>query len=66
MLSPNYPGSDEHKINEQLRATAFIKELNEYEKKPGDQLPQLMIMALSADHTVGTRPGFPTTRCDGG
>jgi len=60
MLSQNYPGSDEHKINEQLRASAFIKELNEYEKKPGDQLPQLMIMALSADHTVGTRPGFPT------
>ncbi|NHA03504.1 phosphoesterase [Mucilaginibacter sp. HC2] len=60
MLSQNYPGSDEHKINEQLRATAFIKELNEYEKKPGDQLPQLMVMALSADHTVGTRPGYPT------
>ncbi|QNK63193.1 beta-propeller fold lactonase family protein [Pedobacter sp. PAMC26386] len=60
LLSPNYPGSDEHKINEQLRASAFIKELNDYEKKPGDQLPQLMIMALSADHTVGTRPGYPT------
>lgn len=60
MLSQNFPGSDEHKINEQLRATAFIKELHEYEQKPGDQLPQLMIMALSADHTVGTRPGFPT------
>ncbi|GGA93420.1 hypothetical protein GCM10011500_06420 [Mucilaginibacter rubeus] len=60
MLSQNFPGSDEHKINEQLRATAFIKELHEYEQKPGDQLPQLMIMALSADHTVGTRPGYPT------
>jgi YVTN family beta-propeller protein len=60
MLSQNFPGSDEHKINEQLRATAFIKELHEYEQKPGDQLPQLMVMALSADHTVGTRPGFPT------
>jgi YVTN family beta-propeller protein len=60
MLSQNFPGSDEHKINEQLRASAFIKELHEYEQKPGDQLPQLMIMALSADHTVGTRPGFPT------
>ncbi|MEN0054509.1 MAG: bifunctional YncE family protein/alkaline phosphatase family protein [Mucilaginibacter sp.] len=60
MLSQNYPGSDEHKINEQLRATAFINELKEYEKKPGDQLPQLMVMALSADHTVGTRPGYPT------
>jgi YVTN family beta-propeller protein len=60
MLSQNFPGSDEHKINEQLRASAFIKELHDYEQKPGDQLPQLMIMALSADHTVGTRPGFPT------
>lgn len=59
MLSQTYPGSDEHKINEQLRATAFIKELNDYEKQPGDQLPNLMVMALSADHTVGTRPGFP-------
>jgi YVTN family beta-propeller protein len=60
MLSQNFPGSDEHKINEQLRATAFIKELNDYEKQPGDQLPNLMVMALSADHTSGTRPGLPT------
>ncbi|WP_254070770.1 bifunctional YncE family protein/alkaline phosphatase family protein [Pedobacter sp. L105] len=59
MLSQNYPGSDDHNINEQLRATAFIKELNGYEKMEGDHLPQLMIMALSSDHTVGTRPGFP-------
>jgi hypothetical protein len=34
--------------------------LNNYENMPGDQLPQLMVMALSADHTVGTRPGMPT------
>ncbi len=60
MLSQNYPGSDDHRINEQLRASGFISELKDYEKKPGDQLPQLMIMALSSDHTVGTRPGFPT------
>ncbi len=60
MLSQNYPGSDDHRVNEQLRATAFISELKEYEKKPGDQLPNLMVMALSSDHTVGTRPGFPT------
>lgn len=60
MLSQNFPGSDEHRITEQLRATAFINELKEYENKPGDQLPQLMVMALSADHTVGTRPGFPS------
>ncbi|MGI4803460.1 MAG: bifunctional YncE family protein/alkaline phosphatase family protein [Janthinobacterium lividum] len=60
MLSQSYPGSDDHRVNEQLRAKAFINELKEYEKKPGDQLPNLMVMALSSDHTVGTRPGFPT------
>jgi YVTN family beta-propeller protein len=60
MLSQNYPGSDEHRINEQLRASTFIKELNDYEKQPGDQFPNLMVMALSSDHTVGTRPGMPT------
>ena len=60
MLSQTFPSSDEHKINEQLRASAFIKELKEYEAKPGDELPNLMVMALSADHTVGTRPGYPT------
>jgi YVTN family beta-propeller protein len=62
MLSQNFPGSDEHRITEQLRATAFINELKDYEGKPGDQLPQLMVMALSADHTVGTRPGFPSPK----
>ncbi|MGY4386193.1 YVTN family beta-propeller protein [Pedobacter sp. UYP24] len=60
MLSQNFPGSDEHRITEQIRASAFIKELKDYEKQPGDALPQLMVMALSADHTAGTRPGLPT------
>jgi YVTN family beta-propeller protein len=59
MLSQNYPGSDELKITDQLRASAFINELKDYENKPGDQLPQLMVMALSADHTQGIRPGLP-------
>src|SRR6185437_11617086 len=39
MLSVNYPGSDDLKITDQLRAGAFIDERKEYEKKPGDQLP---------------------------
>jgi hypothetical protein len=43
MLSQNYPGSDELKITDQIRASAFIKELNEYEKKPGDELPNLRV-----------------------
>lgn len=62
LLSTNYPGYDSHKINDQLRASAFIKELKEYENKPGDQLPQLMILALPADHTGGTNPALPTPR----
>ncbi len=62
MLSPNYPGSDQLKITEQIRADGFIKELQAYEQRPGDQFPQLSVMALSSDHTTGTRPGMPTPR----
>ncbi len=59
ILSQNYPGSDELKITDQLRASAFINELKDYERLPGDQLPNLMVMALSTDHTEGIRPGMP-------
>lgn len=62
LLSINYPGYDSHKITDQIRASAFIKELKEFENLPGDQLPQLMILALPADHTGGTAPGLPTPR----
>lgn len=62
ILSQNFPGYDDPKINDQMRADAFIKELADYEKMPGDQLPQLMVMALPNDHTAGTSPGYPTPR----
>ncbi|MGI4020967.1 MAG: bifunctional YncE family protein/alkaline phosphatase family protein [Janthinobacterium lividum] len=62
MLSPNYPGSDYLKITDQVRAAAFINELQAFEKKPGDQFPNLSVMALSTDHTTGSRPGMPTPR----
>ncbi len=62
IISPNFPGSDNMKIPEQVRASAFIEELEAYEKMPGDQFPELAIMALSIDHTSGTRPGSPTPR----
>lgn len=62
LLSMNYPGSDELKITDQIRADAFIKELHDYEELPGDQFPELSIMALSLDHTSGTRPNTPTPR----
>jgi len=62
MLSPNYPGSAELKITDQIRADAFIRELHEFEKMDGDQFPELTVIALSLDHTSGTRPGSPTPR----
>jgi hypothetical protein len=64
MLSPNYACGDDLTIPDQLRATEFIDELKDYEKQPGDQLPQLMVMALPDDHTAGMRPGMPTPRAE--
>ena len=62
MLSQNYPASDYFRIPDQLRASAFIQELKNYEQLPGDQFPELSVMALSLDHTSGTRPGMPPPR----
>lgn len=62
ILSQNFPGYDNHKFPDVMRAQAFIDELKEYEKMDGDQWPELIIMALPNDHTAGTRPGFPTPR----
>jgi YVTN family beta-propeller protein len=62
ILCQTFPGNDNPRINDQLRADAFVRELEAYEKMPGDQLPQLMVMALPNDHTAGTSPGFPTPR----
>lgn len=61
-LSQNYPGSDYLKVTDQIRASAFIEELKEFENMPGDAFPELVVMALSVDHTSGTRPGMPTPR----
>lgn len=62
MLSSNFACGGDLTIPDQLRATEFIDELKDYEKQPGDQLPQLMVMALPDDHTAGMRPGTPTPR----
>ncbi len=62
ILSQNFPSSDNHLVSDVQRADAFAKELQEYENQAGDQLPELMVMALSNDHTSGTRPGLPTPR----
>jgi len=34
ILSAAYPGYDDSRITDQLRADAFIKELKEYEDRP--------------------------------
>lgn len=62
ILSPGYPCFENQRVNDQIRADAFIKELQDFEAKHGDQLPELMIIALPADHTAGMREGFPTPR----
>lgn len=62
ILCNTYPGFDGLRITDQIRANAFINELHQFEKMPGDQLPQLMIMALPVDHTRGSGEGYPTPR----
>ena len=56
ILSQTYPSYGNHEFSDVMRADVLIKELNDYEALPGDQLPELMIVALPNDHTAGTRP----------
>jgi YVTN family beta-propeller protein len=62
ILSQTYPSYGNHEFSDAMRADAFIKELHDFEAMTGDQLPELMIMALPNDHTNGLRPGSPTPR----
>ncbi|HWB61930.1 MAG TPA: bifunctional YncE family protein/alkaline phosphatase family protein, partial [Chitinophagales bacterium] len=62
VLCMNSPCADTHDFSDVMRADAFIKELHQYEKMEGDQWPQLMVMALSDDHTAGLNPKYPTPR----
>ncbi len=62
ILSQKFPAYDSHHFPDVVRARAFIQELKEYEQKPGDQWPALMVVALPNDHTAGTNPDFPTPR----
>ncbi len=60
ILSQTYPSYGNHDFTDIMRADILIKELGDYEAMPGDQLPELMVVALPNDHTAGTRPGYPT------
>ncbi len=68
--SPNAPGLAGHVAPHYKRmgardtenAAEFIREFDEYEKNydskdPNKRLPNFMVMALSENHTNGTRPG---------
>ncbi len=61
ILAPGFPGEG-FEFTDQMRADNFIKELKEYEQQSGDALPQLIVMALPNDHTIGTNPNYPTPR----
>ncbi len=62
ILAMNFPGCDDETISDQMRADAFIQELNETAAKPGDEWPNLLVMSLPNDHTAGMSPKFPTPR----
>jgi len=62
IMATSFPGGDNARVSDQMRADAFIKELQETAARPGGQLPNLMIMALPNDHTAGLNPAFPTPR----
>jgi hypothetical protein len=48
------------RVPEQVRADIFLKELREFEKN--GKFPNLVMMLLPIDHTVGTSPNNPTPR----
>lgn len=62
ILDQEYPAFGNHKFPDVMRADILINRLKEYENIQGDQLPELMVVALPNDHTNGSRPGFPTPR----
>ncbi len=62
ILCQTSPCADTHDFTDVMRADAFIKELHQYEQKDGDQWPQLMVMALSDDHTAGLNQNYPVPR----
>ena len=62
ILAANFPGCDDETVSDQMRADAFIKELNETAANPSADLPNLMVMSLPNDHTAGLNPAFPVPR----
>lgn len=59
VLSPNFPPYHQI-IPDQYRVEIFLREFKQYVKN--GNLPELVIMALTSDHTEGTTENYPTPR----
>jgi YVTN family beta-propeller protein len=59
VYSGTYPAF-ETRVPDQYRADRFLEDFCKFEKD--GNLPRLVVLLLSSDHTAGTRPGFPTPR----
>ncbi|MES2464985.1 MAG: bifunctional YncE family protein/alkaline phosphatase family protein [Armatimonadota bacterium] len=58
-LHPHYIGFP-NTVSDQWRADQFLQDVEAWEKT--GKMPDLSIMLLPNDHTMGTRPGTPTPR----
>jgi hypothetical protein len=56
---PGYPGFP-LRTPDVYRARLFVEQLKAWEKK--GQMPDLVYVFLPCDHSVGTKPGYPTPR----
>jgi hypothetical protein len=59
LLATNYPGFD-LAVPDQVRAQTFLNDFQQMVRS--GTVPNLVILSLPADHTVGTMPGYPTPR----
>jgi YVTN family beta-propeller protein len=57
VIDPHYP-VNAMKVTDQIRASVLEQELREAEKS--GHLPDLMVLGMTSDHTMGTAPGAPT------
>ncbi len=57
IIAPNFPGYA-LQIPEQIRADIFLNDFQQW--VAGGAMPNLIVMLLPDDHTVGIYPGFPT------
>ncbi len=59
LMCTRYPVNSMN-IPDQLRADIFLEELAKRDK--GGEMENLNVVCFTSDHTVGTRPGWPTPR----